>query len=80
MMYKVEKSKGKFIKLFMLAEVEDTDGNMVIVRKLIKEQKKKEMLLGLDKEIGMYQDDIKKAEDGMKETEQIKLLINDLDA
>jgi len=79
MMYKVEKSKGKFIKLFMLAEVEDADGNMVTVRKLIREQKKKDMLLGLDKEIGMYKDDIKEAEEGMSETEQIKLLINDLD-
>lgn len=80
MKYKVEKSKGKFVKLYMLAEVEDANGNMVVIRKLLRDQKKNEMLAGLDKEIGMYQEDIKKAEDGMAETEQIKLLINELDA
>lgn len=78
-MYKVEKSK-KGIKLFVLAEAEDENGNKVMVRRLIREQSIQKMLKGLEKEKGMYESDIKTAENGLSQIEEIKLLISELNA
>lgn len=78
-MYKVEKSK-KGIKLFVLAEAENENGEKVMVRKLIREQSVKKMLKGLDGEKGMYESDIKTAEGGLAQIEEIKMLISELNA
>lgn len=78
-MYKVEKSSGGKIKLFILAEVENENGEKVMARKLIKEQKKKDMYKGLDGEREMYNKDIGTANDGIKQLDEIKMLLDELD-
>lgn len=78
-MYKVEKS-SKGIKLFVVAEAEDIDGKKVQVRKLLKEQKFKEMVKGIEEEKKMYEADIETANGGIKQLEEIKMLIDELNA
>lgn len=79
-MFKAEKSKGGKIKLFVLAEAEDENGEKVMVRKLLKEQKRKDMYKGVETEREMYNKDIETANDGIKQLDEIKILLDELDA
>lgn len=80
MIYKVERGKGKLIKLYTLAEVEDADGNKVYARKLLKEAKEKALRLGIETEKKSYESDIETAKEGIAQLEQIKLLLDELNA
>lgn len=79
-MYKLEKSKGGKLKLFILAEAEGENGEKVMVRRLLKEQKVKAFIKGIEDERKMYEEDIKTAEDGMSQLDEIKMLIDNLNA
>lgn len=79
-MYKLEKSGKKLFSLFILEDAEDSDGNKIKIRKLIRKQKVKEFLKGIEEERKLLNEDMKTVNERLSNLDEIKLLIEELDA
>jgi hypothetical protein len=79
-MYKLEKSEKKLFSLFILEDAEDADGNKIKIRKLIRKQKVKEFLKGIEEERKLLNQDMNTVNERLTNLDEIKLLIEELDA
>ncbi len=79
-MYKLEKSERKLFSLFILEDAEDADGNKIKIRKLIRKQKIKDFLKGIEEERRLLNEDMNTVNERLAHLDEIKLLIEELDA